>query len=89
MPHHAAFHLGLHCIVKYQFRGFQSKKGLTMALGPKMALSWGSHDIHRLIFTERQRKVYIDLYTIFQILLICYVMEISEYLHLKIAKNEH
>ena len=27
MPHCAAFHLGLHCLLKYQFRGFQYTKG--------------------------------------------------------------
>ena len=28
MQHYAAFHLGLHCLSKYQFRGFQHTKGL-------------------------------------------------------------
>ena len=28
MPHIAAFHLGLHCLPKYLFRGFQYTKGL-------------------------------------------------------------
>ena len=28
MLHYVAFHLGLHCLPKYQFRGFLSKKGL-------------------------------------------------------------
>ena len=27
MPHIVAFHLGLHCLQKYPFRGFQSTKG--------------------------------------------------------------
>ena len=27
MQHHAAFHLGLHCLSKYPFRGFQHTKG--------------------------------------------------------------
>ena len=27
MPHYAAFDLGLHCLPKYRFRGFQSAKG--------------------------------------------------------------
>ena len=27
MQHHAAFHLGLHCLQKYSFRGFQYTKG--------------------------------------------------------------
>ena len=27
MPLHAAFHLGLHCLPKYPFRGFWSSKG--------------------------------------------------------------
>ena len=27
MPHYAAFHLGLHCLPKYLFRGFPSSKG--------------------------------------------------------------
>ena len=27
MPHHAAFRLGLHCLSKYLFRGFQFTKG--------------------------------------------------------------
>ena len=27
MPHNAAFHLGLHCLPKYPFRGFQYTKG--------------------------------------------------------------
>ena len=27
MPHSAAFYLGLHCLHKYRFRGFQSIKG--------------------------------------------------------------
>ena len=26
MPHYAAFHLGLHCLLKYPFRGFRSTK---------------------------------------------------------------
>ena len=26
MPPYAAFHLGLHCLPKYAFRGFQSSK---------------------------------------------------------------
>ena len=26
MLHHVAFHLGLHCLPKYLFRGFQSSK---------------------------------------------------------------
>ena len=26
MQHHAAFHLGLHCLSKYLFRGFQHTK---------------------------------------------------------------
>ena len=28
MPPNAAFHLGLHCLQKYPFRGFKSSKGL-------------------------------------------------------------
>ena len=28
MLHHVAFYLGLHCLPKYSFRGFWSKKGL-------------------------------------------------------------
>ena len=28
MQHYAAFHLGLHCLPKYPFRGFQYTKGL-------------------------------------------------------------
>ena len=27
MQHYAAFHLGLHCLPKYPFRGFRSTKG--------------------------------------------------------------
>ena len=27
MPHYAAFHLGLHCLPKYPFRGFKCTKG--------------------------------------------------------------
>ena len=27
MQHYAAFYLGLHCLQKYQFRGFQYTKG--------------------------------------------------------------
>ena len=27
MPHFAAFHLGLHCLQEYPFRGFQCTKG--------------------------------------------------------------
>ena len=27
MPHYAAFHLGFHCLPKYQFRSFWSSKG--------------------------------------------------------------
>ena len=27
MPHYVAFHLGLHCLPKYQFRGFRYAKG--------------------------------------------------------------
>ena len=27
MQHYAAFHLGLHCLQKYSFRGFQHTKG--------------------------------------------------------------
>ena len=27
MQHYAAFHLGLHCLLKYPFRGFQYTKG--------------------------------------------------------------
>ena len=27
MQHHAAFHLGLHCLPKYSFSGFQYTKG--------------------------------------------------------------
>ena len=27
MPHYAAFHLGLHCLQKYSFRGFPDTKG--------------------------------------------------------------
>ena len=27
MPHYAAFHLGLHCLPKYPFKGFRSSKG--------------------------------------------------------------
>ena len=27
MQHYAAFHLGLHCMPKYPFRGFQYTKG--------------------------------------------------------------
>ena len=27
MAHYAAFHLGLHCLSKYPFRGFQNTKG--------------------------------------------------------------
>ena len=26
MPHYAAFHLGLHCLQKYRFRGFPNTK---------------------------------------------------------------
>ena len=28
MQYYAAFHLGLHCLQKYSFRGFQITKGL-------------------------------------------------------------
>ena len=31
--HYAAFHLGLHCLLKYPFRGFWSKKGLIITSG--------------------------------------------------------
>ena len=27
MPHYAAFHMGLHCLPNYPFRGFRSRKG--------------------------------------------------------------
>ena len=27
MQHHAAFHQGLHCLIKYPIRGFQYTKG--------------------------------------------------------------
>ena len=27
MPHYAAFHLGLHCLQKYSFRGYPNTKG--------------------------------------------------------------
>ena len=27
MPHHAAFHLGLHCLTKYLFADIQNEKG--------------------------------------------------------------
>ena len=30
MQHYAAFHLGLHCLQKYSFRGFPQKKGLNL-----------------------------------------------------------
>ena len=30
MPHHAAFHLGLHCLCKVPFKGFPIYKGLEM-----------------------------------------------------------
>ena len=29
MQHYAAFHLGLHCLQKYSFRGFPEYKGLS------------------------------------------------------------
>ena len=32
MQHYAALHLGLHCLPKYPFRGFQNTKGKCMAL---------------------------------------------------------
>ena len=32
MQHYAAFHLGLHCLQKYTFRGFPKYKGLTGAM---------------------------------------------------------
>ena len=28
MQHYVSFHLGLHCLPKYPFRGFQKNKGL-------------------------------------------------------------
>ena len=28
IPHYVAFHMGLHCLPKYPFRGFQYTKGL-------------------------------------------------------------
>ena len=28
MPHNVAFHLGLHCLPKFSFRGFQYTKGI-------------------------------------------------------------
>ena len=30
MQHYAAFHVGLHCLPKYQLRGFQNTKGLCL-----------------------------------------------------------
>ena len=30
MQHYAAFHLGLHCLQKYLFRGFTEFKGLSL-----------------------------------------------------------
>ena len=30
MLHYAAFHLGLHCLPKYLFRGFLSSRGLNL-----------------------------------------------------------
>ena len=33
MQHNAAFHLGLHCLHKYSFRGFTEYKGLRKNLG--------------------------------------------------------
>ena len=32
MQYYAAFHLGLHCLQKYSFRGFPKYKGLMMLL---------------------------------------------------------
>ena len=32
MPHHAAFHLGLHCLPKYLFTSIQSGKGYSLAV---------------------------------------------------------
>ena len=31
MPHHAAFHLGLHCLQKCLFMGFSNTKGYTIS----------------------------------------------------------
>ena len=34
MQHYAAFHLGLHCLPKYTFRGCEYTKGLSIVNGP-------------------------------------------------------
>ena len=36
MQHYAAFHLGLHCLQNYSFRGFPKYQGLTFWFGIKM-----------------------------------------------------
>ena len=33
MPHYGAFHLGLHCLLKYPFKGFPYTKGKECVLG--------------------------------------------------------
>ena len=34
MQHYGAFYLGLHCLPKYPFRGFQNTKGYYLAISP-------------------------------------------------------
>ena len=44
MQDNAAFHLGLHCLQKYWFRGFPNTKGLTI----------GSKDVCLDLHTDRE-----------------------------------
>ena len=44
MPHHAAFHLGLHCLLKYPLRDLCPSKGLaTKSLPFRMSLKFHMH----------------------------------------------
>ena len=57
MPQYAAFHLGLHCLLKYPFRGFPFTKGYVSAIST--ILIWHMKMTGDVLVMDSRKKVVI------------------------------
>ena len=52
MQHYAAFHLGLHCLKKYSFRGFPEYKGLNKLFLEMYSVGVQKVDLAHPLYTD-------------------------------------
>ena len=63
MQHYAAFHLGLHCLPKYPFRGLLVYKGLKQSSGTEIHLNLEILNCGPLIYTMDHAKFKVPIQT--------------------------